>query len=176
MKNMRFFALSALLFCACMGFAIVSTSTAAGTTATSTSGASLTDKPFLSVVSAADLQNAVKAARGKTVILNFFASWCPPCRVEMPDLIQLRKDLSPEKLLILAVSMDDNPAAVEKMRAEFPFNFPVFMGGPDVGRTYSISAIPRNVVYAPDGTEIFNDAGILDCDSVREFVETAGRK
>lgn len=165
MKKYCFHALLAFLF-------VVHTSFAA----TSGSAATLADKPFLTAASAAELQGAVKAAKGKTVVLNFFASWCPPCRVEMPELIQLRKDISPEKLLILAVSMDDNPAAVEKMRGEFPFNFPVFMGGPDVGRAYDISAIPRNVVYAPDGTEIFNDAGILDCDSVREFVAKAGSK
>lgn len=137
---------------------------------------SLEDRKFLSEISAAELQAAVDAARGKTVLLNFFASWCPPCKEELPDLIKLRKDVSPDKLVIIAVSVGDSLDAMERMAQKYEFNFPTFMGTHDVSTTYGITAIPHNVVISPEGRIEYSDSGIIDTDTVREYAAKASSR
>lgn len=120
-----------------------------------------------------DIKDTLAAAKGKVVVLNFFASWCPPCIEEIPDLIKLRNTVGKDKLVILGISVDENISAVTRMDAATKFNYPVFLAGSGIAQMFGVRSIPLNVVYAPDGSELYNDVGILDCDSVREYVQEA---
>jgi thiol-disulfide isomerase/thioredoxin len=65
--------------------------------------------------------------KGKIVMLNFWATWCPPCKVEIPDLIALQKEYS-EDLVILGVSIDDTPEQLKPFAAEYHVNYPLLVG------------------------------------------------
>src|SRR6185312_14716926 len=67
------------------------------------------------------------AYRGKVVILDFWASWCPPCLREMPNLISLQKQYD-GKLQVIGVSMDDRSDAAKSVTKRFNFNYPLLMG------------------------------------------------
>lgn len=136
----------------------------------------LTGRKQLSEISAAEIKAAIENAQGKTVVLNFFASWCPPCREELPDLVKLRKDVSPDKLFIIGVAVADKPGPLKQLADKTNFNYPVFMGASDVSEAYGIEAIPYNIVYAPNGEVVYADSGIVNCDEVRKYAETAGKK
>jgi cytochrome c biogenesis protein CcmG, thiol:disulfide interchange protein DsbE len=74
--------------------------------------------------------------RGKVVLLDFWATWCDPCRDEIPHLIELQNKYRAQGLQIIGVSMDDSPDPVRDFSQHFKMNYPVVMGNADIGRLY----------------------------------------
>jgi peroxiredoxin len=66
--------------------------------------------------------------KGKPLVLNFWATWCPPCKLEIPWFIELKKQYGAEGLEILGVSIDDSPADLKVFAAEHKMNYPVLVG------------------------------------------------
>jgi cytochrome c biogenesis protein CcmG, thiol:disulfide interchange protein DsbE len=100
--------------------------------------ASLVHKPAPEI-SRRDLQKhkvALSAFRGKVVLLDFWATWCAPCLVEMPHLAAWQKQYGPRGLQIVGVSMDDDEASARKVYEKKQLNYPVVMGDEKLGRLY----------------------------------------
>jgi peroxiredoxin len=94
--------------------------------------------------------------RGKTLVLNFWASWCPPCRAEMPDFQELWEEREPEgDLVVLAVDFlaEDTVDAAAKFVEEFGLTFPVATDTPDgeVARRYGVRGLPATFFIDRDG-------------------------
>lgn len=79
---------------------------------------------------------SLSAYRGKLVLLNFWATWCAPCRVELPRFAAWKKQYGAQGLQILAVSMDDDPALVRDFLRQMRPNYPVLMGDAKLGDKY----------------------------------------
>jgi thiol-disulfide isomerase/thioredoxin len=101
------------------------------------------------------------AWKGKVVLLTFWATWCPPCRAEIPMLIHL-KDLYKDRLEIVGVSLDDDPAAqVKSFTTSNRFNFPVVMATREIIRDYGgVPALPTTFVINPDGKVVQKHIGL----------------
>ena len=99
--------------------------------------------------------------KGKVVLLNFWATWCPPCRAEIPMLIQL-KDLYKDRLVVVGVSLDDDPAEdVKKFAASNRFNYPVVMATRELVTEYGgVPALPTTFVINPDGKVVQKHIGL----------------
>ena len=95
--------------------------------------------------------------RGKVVVLNFWASWCPPCVEEAPALNQLQRHIEPLGGTILGVSVDEDPAAYEKFLKEFAVNFPTWRdpaaqdNKSKIELSYGTSLIPETYVIDRHG-------------------------
>jgi peroxiredoxin len=74
--------------------------------------------------------------RGKVVLLDFWATWCEPCRVETPFFVELQKKYADQGLQIIGVSMDDSPDPVHGFYQQFKMNYPVVMGNARIGEEY----------------------------------------
>lgn len=117
-------------------------------------------------ISTTPLLDLVAAARGKVVVLNFFASFCPPCRMEIPGLMELRSEFSSDEVEILGISVDSSLSDMENFIQKYDFNYPVYYGGQELGYAFRIAAIPHNVVYDRLGRMAYNQPGYLPKDDL----------
>ena len=86
--------------------------------------------------------------KGKVVLLNFWATWCPPCRAEIPDLISLQQQYSPQGLVVIGVAMDQGGATVVKpFLKKMDVNYPVVLGDQKIAQLYGgIEVVPTTFV------------------------------
>jgi peroxiredoxin len=92
-----------------------------------------------------------KELRGKVVLVNFWATWCPPCRKEMPDMQALYERFSPRGLVILAIS-DETPEKVEPFIAAKKYTYSILLDpGRKVQQLFSVNGIPKSFLYDRDG-------------------------
>jgi thiol-disulfide isomerase/thioredoxin len=106
---------------------------------------------------------SLATARGKVVLLNFWATWCGPCRAEIPDLIALQEKYR-DQLEIIGLTVDDDDASVIKeVVAETHINYPVAMSSPEVRIQYGgISALPTSFVLDAQGRVVQKHEGLRD--------------
>jgi thiol-disulfide isomerase/thioredoxin len=100
--------------------------------------------------------------KGKVVIVNFWATWCPPCRAEIPDLVALQTKYR-DQLVIIGISDDeDPPAAVKKWAAEHKMNYPIVMATPELRKTFTgVSALPTSFIVSRDSKIMMRHVGML---------------
>ena len=101
--------------------------------------------------------------KGKVTIVNFWATWCGPCRAEIPDLIKLQ-DRYPDQLLVIGVSTDEGGVAiVEDFATEYGINYPVVMATPELRRAFpGVRALPTSFVVDPDGRVVQTHVGLIN--------------
>ena len=101
--------------------------------------------------------------KGKVTIVNFWATWCGPCRAEIPDLIKLQ-DRYPDQLLVIGVSTDEGGVAiVEDFATEYGINYPVVMATPEIRRAFpGVRALPTSFVVDPDGRVVQTHVGLIN--------------
>jgi peroxiredoxin len=110
----------------------------------------------------------LKEQHGKVVVLNFWATWCPPCRKEMPDLETLYQQFKDQGLLILAIS-DEDAGKVKPFIAQQKVTYPILLD-PErkVNELFQIEGIPKTFVYDRNGKLV---AQSIDMRTRRQFLE-----
>jgi peroxiredoxin len=112
--------------------------------------------------------------RGHVVIVNFWATWCPPCRKEMPDLEALYKRFRGDGLVILAIS-DEDAAKVRPFIAEQKYTYPVLLDpGRLVNTRFQIEGIPVSLVYDRAGKLVAQSSDMRTMDRFLEMLRQAG--
>jgi len=110
--------------------------------------------------------------RGKVVLLNFWATWCPPCRKEMPDLETIYGRFGSKGLVVLGIS-DEEPAKVEPFIRERKVSFPVLLDpGRKVNEMFVVDGIPKSFVYDREGKLV---AQSIDMRTQKQFLEMLGK-
>lgn len=101
--------------------------------------------------------------RGKVVLLDFWASWCAPCREETPHLIDLQNKYGGRGLQIIGVSMDDGPDPARAFYEQFHMNYPVVLGNAKTGELYGgVLGLPIAFLIARDGRIYAKHIGATD--------------
>lgn len=90
--------------------------------------------------------------RGKVIVLNFWATWCPPCREEMPSMERARKKLINDNIIILAVNVGEDEDTIFNFTGDYPVEFPLLMDiKGEVIKNYPVMALPTTYIISPDG-------------------------
>jgi peroxiredoxin len=98
---------------------------------------------------------ALSDYKGKVVLLDFWATWCPPCRKEIPGFIELYNSYRARGLVVIGVSMDDSPSDVKPFAKQLKINYPIVMGTgreEEFKQAYGELPLPTAFVIARDGT------------------------
>ena len=113
----------------------------------------------------------LKDLHGKVVMVNFWATWCPPCRKEMPDLETLYRRFGPQGLVILGIS-DEDAATVTPFIAKQGTTYPILLDpGRKVNDLFQIEGIPKTFIYGRDGKIV---AQSIDMRTQKQFLEMLG--
>ncbi len=90
--------------------------------------------------------------RGKYVLVDFWASWCSPCRAEVPTLIRVHKKYKGKRFTVLGVATWDKPEDTKRAMKELGIDYPQILNAQKAGSdAYGITGIPQNMLFRPDG-------------------------
>jgi thiol-disulfide isomerase/thioredoxin len=104
--------------------------------------------------------------RGKIVFLNFWATWCPPCRMEMPSMESLHQELKDRDLIMLAVNVGEAPDLVSGFMEDYRLTFPVAMDrNGSVSRQYGVQALPTTYIIDRRGLIVSRLIGAIEWDT-----------
>ena len=136
--------------------------------------------PEFSLPELAGKKVQLKTLRGSLVFLNFFATWCEPCREEMPGMERLFRAHKDKGLVVLAVNMQESAKRVRPFVQELKLSFPIALDEDGtVGRDYGVRALPVSFLIGRDGRILWRAIGGRDWESTqarRLFAELVAEK
>ena len=114
----------------------------------------------------------LSAYQGTVVLLDFWATWCPPCRTEIPRFIELFDKYRSRGFVVLGVSVDDSLSDVKRFVRRFKMNYPVLMGNgrEDLQRAFGPPAFPTAFIIARDGTICSQHTGLAPLDQFERTI------
>jgi thiol-disulfide isomerase/thioredoxin len=113
--------------------------------------------------------------RGKAVLLNFWATWCGPCKIEIPWFMELEKQYASQGLIVVGVAMDDDAkVAVPKFEQEMKIDYPVLIGNDQVADQYGgVEGLPTTFYIGRDGKIVKKIAGLTSHSDIEESIKAA---
>jgi thiol-disulfide isomerase/thioredoxin len=128
--------------------------------------------------------------KGKVVLVNFWATWCAPCRIEIPWLMDLQEEYGPQGFTVLGIAMDEEGKSavvpfVQKERFKLgttsqPMNYPILIGNDDASEKFGgLIGLPTTILISQDGRQVKRVDGLLSYNemdkTIRSLLETGDR-
>jgi cytochrome c biogenesis protein CcmG/thiol:disulfide interchange protein DsbE len=142
-----------------------------------------TDAPTISLKDLNDKEVTLQQYKGEVVLVNFWATWCAPCKVEIPWMIEFQKKYSPRGFTILGVSMDeDGKKAIQPFldKERFDVNgqqeamsYPILVGNDDIAGNFGgILGLPTSMLFSRDGKKVRTIVGLVNHDDISKAIES----
>lgn len=112
--------------------------------------------------------------RGKVILVNFWATWCGPCKIEIPGFVELQNEYGDQGLVVLGVSIDDPASLIKPFAEEYKVNYPLLVGldREDFLDAYGpIWGIPTTVFISRDGMKCTTHAGMATKEHFEEEIK-----
>ncbi len=135
--------------------------------------------PGLNLKDLHGIDNDLSQLKGKTVLVNFWTTWCPPCIEEMPSLIRLQREMGQSDFVVLAVNVQEKRQQVESIARRLKLTFPVLLD-PDrsAGNTWAVKVFPSSFIVDAAGELRYRAIGPVEWDSAEAssiLLEVIGR-
>lgn len=129
----------------------------------------ISDKPYAPEFILKDIDGRIHKLsdyRGKVVIVNFWATWCPPCRFEIPSMERLQKRLANKNIVILAINIGEDADTIFEFIGDYNINFPLLMDlDSAVIKNYPVIGLPTSYVIDPEGRTVYRAIGGREWDA-----------
>ena len=141
-----------------------------------------TDAPTIALKDLNDQDVTLAQYKGKVVLLNFWATWCEPCKAEIPWLIEFQQKYSPRGFTILGVAMDEEGKKaiepfLEKERFDvdgqkLPMSYPILLGNDAIADKFGgILGLPTSMLFNRDGKKVRTIVGLVNHDDISKAIE-----
>lgn len=119
--------------------------------------------PALTLTDHQGTAHSLATYQGQVVLVNFWATWCAPCREEMSALQQLQNILGKERLIILAVNYGESSGKVQEFASQIRVDFPLLLDRDTAAaKAWQVRILPTSFVLSPDGKIQYSAVGMLD--------------
>ena len=119
--------------------------------------------PLLDLTDQRGIQHTLMAYRGRVVLVNFWATWCEPCRDEMPALQALQNEIGQERFVVLAVNYGESPEKVQQFAHTMSVDFPMLLDRhTEAAKAWQVRLLPTSFVLGQDGQIRYSAVGMLD--------------
>jgi thiol-disulfide isomerase/thioredoxin len=119
-----------------------------------------------------ELKSVLESNKGKVVVLDLWATWCSPCRKEIPGFINLYNKYRGKGVEILGIAFDENGVeAVPPFIKKMGINYPIYLDGGDIAQSFDLQAYPTTVIYGKNGKVASKHIGFV---SEKEFDDEIG--
>jgi cytochrome c biogenesis protein CcmG/thiol:disulfide interchange protein DsbE len=115
--------------------------------------------------------------KGRVLFLNFWATWCPPCRQEIPDFVAFTREMDTNRVVIVGLSLDDGVDAVRSLARSYSINYPLAMANDEIREKFGgLGAIPTTFVIDPQGNFAARYLGLVKPADLRKWTEQLQKK
>jgi peroxiredoxin len=121
--------------------------------------------PDFNLLDLDETRHSLSAYRGKVVVINFWASWCPPCRFELPSMQRAYIKLQKEGVVMLAINVGEDVDTIFAFTADYPVTFPLLLDrDSSVTQAYPVVGLPTTFVVDPQGRLVYRAIGTREWD------------
>ncbi len=110
--------------------------------------------------------------KGKVLVMDFWATWCGPCKMEIPHLIELQKEYRDQGLVVVGITLDEDPdASVPPYAAEVGMNYANVRGNDALKSKYGVIGLPTIVIYDRGGNQVMKRSGYIEKENLRNAIK-----
>lgn len=142
---------------------------------TSSSNSPVVVSNGMEILNVERFKSVLQEYSGKVVLVNFFGSWCPPCKAETPDFVQVyEKYKDKNKFVIIGVAVDQNQSDALQFVKDFGITYPVYQADTSLLAYFQINPIPTSFVFDKNGNLLDSMVGYMSKDIVEQIAQYEG--